>query len=609
MIKRRDALLGTAGTLLAAALPHSAVLAQNAGGSAAGGARVMRYCFPVPETGFDPAQVSDIYSLTVCAHIFESLYTYDHLARPFKIKPLTAVGMPEVADEYRTWTVRIRPGIFFADDPAFKGQKRELTAHDYVFSFKRYFDPATKSPAYSSLKEEGFEGLDELRQQALKERRPFDYEREVPGVRALDRYTLQFRLAQPRPRFLYSLAGGVGAMAREVVQARGERIMEYPVGTGPFRLAQWRRSSLLVLERNPNFREMFYDAEPNADDAEGQAMAARFRGRRLPMLDRVEISIIEENQPRWLSFLNEQLDLMNGIPLDFVHMAVPNGELAPNLAKRGIRMQRTIGSDSTMTYFNMEDPVVGGYTPEKVALRRAISLATDVEREIRLVRRGQAVPAQSAIAPHTWGYDPELVTANSEFSVARAKALLELYGYVDRNGDGWRERPDGSPLVLEYATQPDQISRQFDELWKRNMDAVGLRLVFKPGKWPEQLKAARAGKLMMWGLGSSSGSPDGQGAFERCFGPAAGGGNLSRFSMPEFDAMYRRMSVLPDGPERLALFREANKLVTAYAPYKYHVHRIATDLSHPWLDGFRRPIFWLTFWQYLDVDPARRPRA
>lgn len=516
--------------------------------------------------------------------------------------------MPEASDEHRVWTVRLRPGIFFADDPVFQGRQRELTAQDYVYSLKRYFDPANKSPAYSSLHEEGFLGLDELRQQALKERRPFDYEREVPGVRALDRYTVQFRLAQPRPRFLYTLTG-LGAMAREVVQAWGERIMEHPVGTGPFRLGAWRRSSRIVLERNPAFREMFYDAEPNADDAEGQAMAARFRGRRLPMLDRVEVSIIEENQPRWLAFLNEELDLMNGLPLDFVQTAVPNGQLAPNLARRGIRMERMLGSDVTLTYFNMEHPVVGGYTPEKVALRRAVCLATDVGREIRLVRRGQAVPAQGPLAPHTYGFDAEMKSDNGEFSLPRAKALLDLYGYTDRDGDGWREQPDGSPLVLEYATQPDQISRQFDELWKRNMDALGVRLVFKPGKWPEQLKAARAGKLMMWSVGSSAGSPDGQGAFERCFGPSAGGGNLARFSLPAFDAIYRRLSVLPDGPERLALFRQASKLAIAYAPYKYHVHRIVTDLAHPWLDGYRRPIFWQTGWQYLDVDPAKRPRA
>ena len=59
----------------------------------------------------------------------------------------------------------------------------------------------------------------------------------------------------------------------------------------------------------------------------------------------------------------------------------------------------------------------------------------------------------------------------SDYDLPRAKALLDLHGYVDRDGDGWREQPDGQPLLLEYATQPDQQSRQLIELWKKNMDA------------------------------------------------------------------------------------------------------------------------------------------
>ena len=146
--------------------------------------------------------------------------------------------------------------------------------------------------------------------------------------------------------------------------------------------------------------------------------------------------------------------------------------------------------------------MVGGYTPEKVALRRAIALAVDVDKEIRLVRRGQAMPAQGPIAPGTWGYDPAFSSEMSEYDPARAKALLDLYGYVDRDGDGWREQPDGRPLVLEYATQPDQHERASwpssgRRTWTRSACASSSR----SRKWPENLKASRAGKLMMWGVG------------------------------------------------------------------------------------------------------------
>jgi ABC-type transport system substrate-binding protein len=591
--------LGAAALLaLAVAWPHGA-LAQE---------RVLRYAFVAAETGFDPAQINDLYSRIVTSHIFDGLYDYDPLARPFVIRPNTAEAMPVTSDDFRTWTVRIRPGIYFADDPAFKGKRRELVAQDYVYSWKRFFDPANKSPVYSTFKEEGVLGVDALRDQALKDKVPFDYDREVEGIRALDRYTIQFRLEKPRPRFLYTLATGdlYGAVAREAVEFYRDKIMEHPVGTGPFRLASWRRSSQLVLERNPGFREVTYDAQPAADDAEGQAILAKLRGRRLPIVDRVEVSIIEASQPRWLAFLQDRFDLVN-VPLEFAALAVPNGRLAPNLARRGIGLNRIVSPDRVLYYFNMEDPVIGGFAPERVALRRAIRLATDVGKEIRTVRRGQAIPAQTIVAPGSWGYDAAYKSENSDFDPARAKALLDLYGYVDRDGDGWREAPDGKPLVLRYASQPDELSRQFDELWKKNMDAVGLRLSIDRGQWPEQLKAARAGQLMIWQLGYSAASPDGADALQLLYGPAAGGQNLARFRHERLDAIVRGMQELPDGPARMALLREGQKIVDAFAPHKYTVHRIVNDLTQPWLVGYRRPLYGNQFWQYVDVDPARRP--
>jgi ABC-type transport system substrate-binding protein len=600
---RRRALQALAAAPFAGAVP--AVVAQNGNGQ-----RVLHYAFEVAETGFDPAPLTDLYSRIVTAHIFENLYRYDHLARPFKIRPNTAVAMPEVSDDFRVWTIRLRPGIYFADDPAFKGGRRELVAEDYVYTWKRIMDPRWKAPSSASMSEQKVIGLNALREQALKNKRPFDYATPIEGLRALDRYTLQFRLEEPRPRFLQLLSGGDlwGAVAREVVDMYGEDIPAHPVGTGPFRLVEWRRSSRIVLERNPNFHEAAYDEEPNADDAEGQALAARFKGRRLPMIDRVVISVIEEVQPRWLSFLQKQQDVLERLPWDFVDQAAPNGKLAPNLARDGVKLYRVLASDVTMTYFNMEDPVVGGYTPEKVALRRAISLAFNLEQEVRLYWRNQAVIAQSALVPNTMGYDPAFKSENGVYDLARARALLDTYGYVDRDGDGWREQPDGSPLVLEWATTPDQRARSRDELRRKDMNGLGIRVNFRPAKWPENLKNARAGKLQIWSLGSSAASPDGQPALYRSATMHKGGQNLSRFSRKEFDDIFNRMTFLPDGPERDKLFLEAKRITATYAPYKHQVHRILTDLTHPWVDGFRRPPYWLEWWTYIDIDAAEQRR-
>ena len=601
---------------LAAALPIEAPAARPAA-DAAPASKTLRVMFNSAETSFDPARIDDLYSRTVTAHIFEALYGYDALARPAKVVPRLAAALPEVSADFKVWTVRLKPGIFFADDPAFKGagKGREVVAQDLAYAIKRTVDPANKSPSSTGALQEGMLGLAQARQAAVDGRKPFDYDAPIAGLQALDAHTLRFTLQASRPRFIQFLCAPDlrGAQAREVVEFYGESIGEHPVGSGPFRLKQWLRGSKIVLERNPQFREETYQAEPAADDAEGQAILARFKGRRLPMVDRVEVAIIEENQPQWLSFLNAEIDclaaVVGSVPLEFATLAVPNGKLAPNLARRGVQLHRALKSDCGMMYFNMDDPVVGGYTPDKVALRRALSLAYDVQREVRLVRRGQAVPAQSPILPGTTGYDPAFRSEMSEHSVVRAKALLDLHGYLDRNSDGWREMPDGTALRLVMSTEPEQIYRTFNDVWRRCLAAVGVRCDFEIAQWPSHMKSAQGGSLQMWMLGSSADVPDGQSALARWYGPQAGQQNLARFKLPAFDALYERMQALADGPEREALFLECKRLAVAYMPYKVLVHRIANELLHPWVSGYRRTPFWQDWWHLVDIDPARRAAA
>jgi len=578
----------------------------NAQAPAPADQKVLRYAFLIAETTFDPPQITDLYSRTVAAGIFEAPLEFEFLASPVRMRPNTAAAMPEISADFKTFTFRIKPGIHFADDPVFKGQKRELVAEDYVFALKRHYDPRWKSNNLYVLENAKVLGLSELRKKALDEKKPFDYDTPVEGLRALDRYAFQIRLGTPEPRFLYNMTDGsfAGAVAREVVEAYGDRIGDHPVGTGPYRLTQWKRSSRIVLSKNPGYREVLYDEHPPEGNERLQKLASALKGKRLPMLDQVVISIIEEAQPRWLSFLNEEQDVLDQLPADFAPTVIPNNKLAPNLARKGITMVRYPRADVALSYFNMQDPTVGGMEPAKVALRRAISLAVDLDREIRLVRRGQAIPAQTTISPGSYGYDPQFKSEMSEFSRARAKALLDLHGYVDKDGDGWRDMPDGKPLLLEYATSPDQQNRQLNEQWQKNMDAINVRIVFKVAKWPEQLKSASAGKLMMWGYGWSAGAPDADTFLALGFGPNSGQANKARFKLPAFDAAYERQRSLPDGPERQAAIDDAKKLLIAYMPYKAHAHRVFTDLAQPWVVGYHRNVFVREFWKYVDIDTA-----
>ncbi|MBL0092549.1 MAG: bicyclomycin resistance protein [Piscinibacter sp.] len=595
-MRRRDWLGASAAWL---ALPAATARAAQR----AAPADTLRVALETAETGFDPLAIGDENSNRVAACIFESPLCYDHVARPVKLRPLTAAALPEIGDDFRSFTFRIRPGIFFADDPAFKGRPRELVAQDYVYSLKRYYDPRNNSENLYVFENAGILDLPALRERALKDKTPFDYDREVEGLRALDRYTFRIRLAAPNPRFVYqfALCGLTGALAREVVEAYGSDIAAHPVGTGPYRLASWRRASRIELVRNPLYRERFFEGEPAEGDTQAQAIAAELAGRRLPLTERIEIHVVDEAQPRWLAFLNGAIDQIR-VPVDFTTVALPGGVIAPNLARQGMRLQRALQPDMVMTYFNMLDPVVGGYTPDKVALRRAVALAYDSTEELRLVRHGQGVPAQSVVVPFTSGYDADYRSEMGDHAPARAKALLDLYGYVDRNGDGWRERPDGSPLVLRLSSTTNQLSRRLNELWRKNLAKVGLRIEFDLATWGDLLKRGRSASLMMWGYSWLAGSPDGGFFLGIAYGPNANESNDSRFSLPAFDRLFERQNVLPDGPEREALMREGKNMLVAHMPYKVHVHTITNDLLQPRVRGFWRHPFARESWIYTGVD-------
>ena len=596
----RRRLLGAAAA--AAALPASAVQA-----SAPASPKVLRLALVTAETILDPPQTnSDANTVAILSNILESPLGYDYLARPVQLVPRTAAALPEVSPDGRSITVRIRPGILFADDPAFKGRPRELVAQDYVYAIKRFYDPQYNSGDLYLFENAKLPGLSELRAAALKSRRPFDYDTEVEGVRALDRHTLRIVLGEANPRFVYLLADAclLGAVAREVVEHYGPKeIGEHPVGTGPFRLKSWRRASRIVLARNARFRGDPYQGSP-ADEPPAREIAARLAGRTLPLVDEIVLDVVEEEQPRWLSFLGGDLGWMT-VPPTFVNMAAPGGRVAPFLQKKGVTLQRNLEPFMQMSYFYMEHPLVGGYTPGKVALRRAIALAFDNAAYIERVMGGQGILAQSLVSPHTSGYDPDYRSEMSAHDPARAQALLDLHGYVDRNGDGWREQPDGQPLVLRMANAGGQRARLASELWKRSMNRVGLRIEFDTSTWPELLKKSRAGTLMMWGYGWSAGSPDGGFFLGLAYGPNASESNDARFALPAYDRLYRRQMRLPDGAEREAVMREAKDMLTAYMPYKVHAHAVSNVLVQPWVKNLWVHPFMRDHWRFIDVEPSR----
>jgi ABC-type transport system substrate-binding protein len=439
-----------------------------------------------------------------------------------------------------------------------------------------------------------------------KETGRLDYDVPISGLKALDRYTLQITLKEPDYILqAYLTQMPMAAVAREVIEAYGDAsgwVMANPVGTGAFRLKEWRRGQKIVLEANPNFREEYY---PESADPADRERVAKMKGKRLPQVGRVEVSIIEESNPQILAFGNGELDYVN-VPPDLVGNVIgANNALKPEFGAKGITLHRVTQPALSYTYFNMEDPVLGGYTPDRIALRRAMIMGFNTDEMIKVWWQGQAIVATQPIPPGVSGHSKGFV-ARAPYDPEAAKKLLDKFGYVDRDKDGWRDLPDGKPLTIVMASTPSGRDRERDELWKKNMTAIGIRIDFLKQKWPDLLKMGRAGKLQMWPLGWINTYGEGDAFMQLLYSKNIGQSNYSRFALPEYDELYRKSKRLPAGPERDALYRKMAELVAAYNPWDLGVYRIENTLVRPWVVGYKKHINREHAWQFLDIDVARQ---
>ena len=565
--------------------------------------KVIRHVFPAAETGFDPAAVHDLYSGTVVQAIFETLLTYDYLARPSRLVPMAAEALPQVTDDGRTYTFRIRKGIHFTPDPAFKGQQRELIADDYSYSLKRLIDPKVHSP-YAFLVEGKIVGLDEAAA-AAKTTGKFDYNAKIAGLEAVDRYTLRIRLKQPDYGLSYVLAHEpTSAVAREVIEAYADesgRAMSNPVGTGAYKLANWVRSSKISLAANQDYRGFVWEFKAGSD-AEDAVLVREMKGKKMPQVGRIEISIIEEDQARLLAFQSGEIDLMN-MEGPLAPKVLDGGRLVPEFARKGVKLSRFVDPEISYHYWNLQDPVVGGLTKEKIALRRAMAMAYDVNEEIKVVRNGQAIEANYPVPPGVVGHEPAY-KSSVKHDPAGANALLDRFGYK-KGADGWRNLPDGKPFTIRYASRPDSLGRQQDEMWKKAFDSIAIRMEVQKDKFPELLKLEKQCKLQMRTAAWIADYPDADNFMQLLYSKNIYQSNNACAAIPEYDRLYEQSLRMPDSPERNKLYVEMAKVIEAYAPWRLNISRYRNMLAQPWVLGFRKHPILHAEWQYIDVAPRK----
>lgn len=566
---------------------------------AADPAKVLRIASADIET-LDPHQYNDSPSFDVITAIFEGLYEWDYLASPPKLSPVGAASLPQVTDDGKTWTIRIRPGVFFTDDPAFRGKRREVTVDDWLYSLKRWLDPNLRrggSPIVADL----LIGARAVVDDARKPGAHFDYDRPIAGLRALDRQTLQLKLAQPNyPNIENFLTTRL--VAREVVDAAGGDIRERAVGTGPYKLKEWKRGSRVLLEANPGYPQVRY---PHSDDPALAATVRAMEGRKLPAIGAIDISIIEEDLTRLLEFDRGKLDYVV-LRAEIATRLLADNKLKPEYAARGI-VRHVFAEPFTFSVsLNVADPVLGGMSNERIALRRALALAFDIQSMIKVVYAGQAIAANQLVPPGVTGHDPSL-PARAPHDPAAANALLDRFGYLPRDPDGYRRAPGGKPLTLTLLLRTAAISRELQTQWKKDMDAIGVRMEFRMTPFQDAIKELENGKFQLF-QGGYGGLPSGYAQLIQLSSKEPPSVNVSRFSLPEYDRALDDYLRTPSPAAQVAAARKMSEIAQTYVPLSPVIFRLENDYVQPWVLGFN-PQKFQTYWKFMDLDLERRSAA
>ncbi len=612
--------------------------------------------------GFDPVRSSDVLSSTFIAQIYECLYQHSYLERPFKLEPCLAESMPEVSEDRLTYKIRIKKGVFFQDSPCFglpHNRGRELTADDFVYSIKRLADVKCDTKGFWLI--EGYvKGLDKFYEASQCKEKETDYATEIEGLKALDRYTLQFKLTKPYPRLLWVLSMTyTAAVAREAVEYYDEEFINNPVGTGPFRLKSWDHWHKIVMERNPGYRDEYYPSkgEPANPDTgypgDEELGLLKDASKKLPLVDRVVWTIIKQDQPAWLYFLSGYVDI-SGIPKDSWNSAMASlMDLSPSMEAKGVRLFRYRSYSVGYTAFNMNDPILGMMHPERAQqlieekrksaeeekdkgkaaklrkeaaeieaslpklpeenarkrkLRQALSLAYNRPERIVIFANGRAERAHSPIPPEFPCSDPDFVNPYTEYDLEKARKLLAEAGYPGGTG------PDGKQLELSYETTGSSTTTiQYADFFRQELKKLGVKLKININTWNEFQKKLDNNTAQVYALSWVADYPDAENFLQLFYGPRGQGAgpNNANYCNPEYDRLFEKMEPLSDfdpdeAKRKWGLCRDMEKMVAEDCPWIFGLNYFSYTLCHKWRTNFKHHPFAYNTVKYHNVDPQLR---
>ncbi len=543
----------------------------------------------------DPALSADLVSAKMVGELYDTPLEYDYLERPYKLKPSMLESMPEVGGGMTAFRLKLRGDLWFQPDKCFGVddtgcfKRRRVTASDVAFSILRLADERVHSPGYWLIRGK-IRGIGEFRK-ATASSPEWDfsvYDKGCEGIKFVNDRELEIRLAKPDPRFLYALAMPyMSVVPREAVEMYREDFGSHPVGSGPFRLVEWRRGYKLEFERNPDYREEYFREAENAEDRE----------RRLPLLDRVVCPQVSESVTAWFMFLRGELD-MNPVDKDNFEAVVDGeGKLVPALRARGVKLVKAPRMQIYYVGFCFVDPILAG----NADLRKAISLAYNVDKRMEFFNHC-ATPANGPIPKGVAGYDPRFENPYAKHDVELAKEYLAKAGFP-----GGVDPKTGKRLKLTLDFGGTSATfHELAEMFVDDMADIGIKIVPVLNNWPNFLKKSARGRMQLYYVSWVADYPDAENFLQLFYGPNAGSCNRSFFRDSAFDRMFDEIKSMPDTPDRTVKYAGMARYLVERCPWIFSHYPVSYRVLRAWVENYHPHDFCFSEWKYLDVDVEKR---
>lgn len=582
----------------------------------------------------DPATCGDVTSSSIQANIYEGLYCYHYLKRPLEAVPQIAEDLPEISEDGLTYTIHLKKNVLYHRNPCFGEEgngiweTRAVNAADFLLSFKRVADYHINTGLAWAFMAGRIEGLDDYRKKT-KQFKAGDFSRyEIPvsGLKALDDHTLQIRLVEPFPQFVYVLsmhvyapvpmeavsywltakADETGKRVPVPVHERNTEFMEpeHVVGTGPYLLKTWKRKWKIHLIRNPEFRPEYYpkEGEPASDDYEGDEAAGLLvdAGKKVPFVDEIRYRFIEETYSSWMLFLGRQVDVAGIPPETFESVIGPEKELTDKWKEKNIYLKRFTDPSIFWLAFNMEDPIVG----KSKALRQAICLGYDAENDIKILSNGRGVQPVNIIPSSFKGHKETGPGSYYRYDLSAAKekikeAKKELAGVLE----------EGEIPELKLDLSNGTFAVRTADFVRQQFAALGLKIKVSFNDWPTLQRKVHNKQSQMYMMGWLADYPDAENFLQLFYsGNIDKGTNNANYSNPVFDSLYQLARVMQDCPERTEMYARMANMISEDCPVFLRVAPENFILYYNWVRNIKPHPIGHGYLKYRRIDTAIRKK-